>query len=150
MDPIRLSKSFSYVNAEAAKGAVFQGALLADENGLYLIHNKHSWESAGTVTAIFGLLGALIHHLVTRNKPIDYPFPTLPVSEIGSELQASLGTDSFKDTAEVTIIPKDQVRGYSKSTFKGSKFYVGSVEIVLLGAIGKAMKQLPALGYEEV
>ena len=149
MDPMRLAKSFSYVNTEAAKGAIFHGAIFADEKGLYLIHNKHSWESAGTATAAFGLLGALIHHLVTRKKPIAYPFPTLPVSEIGREMQASLGTGSFKDGAEVSIIPKDQIRGFSKSMLKGTKFLVGDVEIVLLGASGKAIKQLPDLGYAE-
>jgi len=150
MDPVKLAKGFKYGNTEAAKGAVFQGAIFVDENGLYLIHNKHSWESAGTATATFGLLGALIHHLVTRKRPIAYPFPTLPVSEIGREMQASLGAGSFKDSAEVSIIPKDQVRGYSKSVFTGSKFMVGDVEIVLVGASGKAMKQLPDLGYAEV
>ena len=149
MDPVRLAKSFKYVNTEAGKGAIFHGAVFADENGLYLIHNKHSWESAGTATATFGLLGALIHHLATRKKSIDYPFPTLPVSEIGREMQASLGTGSFKDSAEVSIIPKDQIRGFSKSVFQGSKFLMDDVEIVLVGASGKAMKQLPDLGYAE-
>lgn len=149
MDPVRLAKSFKYVNTEAGKGAIFQGAAFADENGLYLIHNKHSWESAGTATATFGLLGALIHHLVTRKKPVAYPFPTLPVTELPREMQASLGTNSFKETAEVTIIPKDQIRGFSKTMFGGSKFLVGDVEVVLLGASGKAMKQLPELGYAE-
>lgn len=149
MDPVRLAKGFKYVNTEAAKGALFNGAVFADENGLYLIHNKHSWESAGTATAAFGLLGALIHHLFTRKKPIAYPFPTLPVTELPREMQSSLGTNSFKDTAEVSIIPKDQVRGFSKSMFAGTKFMVGDVEIVLLGAAGKAVKQLPDLGYAE-
>ncbi|MBC8354476.1 MAG: hypothetical protein H8E66_20980 [Planctomycetes bacterium] len=149
MDPVRLSKAFSYVNTEAAKGAIFHGALFADDNGLYLIHNKHTWESAGTATAAFGLLGALIHYLATRKKTVDYPFPTLPVTELPRDLHASLGAGSFKETAEVSIIPKDQIRGYSKSTFKGSRFYVGDVELVLVGASGKAMKQLPELGYEE-
>ncbi len=150
MDPVRLSKSFSYANTVAGKGAIFHGGIFADENGLYLIHNKHSWESAGTATAAFGLLGALIHHLVTRKKPVEYPFPTLPITELPSELQVSLNTGSFKETAEVTIIPKDQIQGYTKSMLKGSKFLVGAAEIVVLGAAGKAIKQLPEMGYEQV
>lgn len=147
MEPVRLAKAFKYMKTEAGKGAIFHGAVLADKNGLYLIHNKHTWESATTATAAFGLLGALIHHFATRNKGIEYPFPTLPVSEIGEEFQVSLGTSAFKDTAEVSIIPAAQIRGYSTSKLKGSKFFVGDIEIVLIGASAKTMKQLPRPGF---
>ena len=54
MDPVRVTKSFSYANTDIAKGAIFHGALFVDDKALYLIHNKHTWESAGTATAAFG------------------------------------------------------------------------------------------------
>ena len=76
----------------------------------------------------------MIHHLVTRKKPVAYPFPTLPVSEIGREMQASLGATSFKDSAEVSIVPKDQVQGFSKSVFQGSKFLVGDIDNQVVAA----------------
>lgn len=150
MDPVRLTKSFKYQNTDAAKGAVFHGALLADEDGIYLIHNKHTWESASVVAVTLGPLGALIHYLFTKKKTVEYPFPSLPASEVSLDLQESLGIHSFKDTAEVSIIPRDQIQGFSKSMFKGMKILVGSIEIVLLGASGKAGKQLSTLGYNEL
>ncbi|MFV1966203.1 MAG: hypothetical protein ACC628_12330 [Pirellulaceae bacterium] len=150
MEPIRLAKRFKYENCEEAKGAVFQGALFADEKALYLVHNSHAWESAATATAAFGLLGALIHHLCTRKKTVRYPFLSLPVSEMEPSMRERLGMRSFKETAEVSIIPKEDVLGYSKSMMSGSKFQVGDIEIVLLSPSAKAMKQLAAMGYSEL
>jgi hypothetical protein len=149
MEPLKLTKSFKYENSDAAKGAIFHGALLADQDGLYLVHNKHTWESAA-IAVQFGPLGMLIHHLFTKKKTVEYPFPTLPASEVSPDLKATLGLQKFKDSAEVSIIPKDQVQGYTKSTFKGTRLKVGDVEIVLTGALGKAVKQLPDLGYAEL
>lgn len=145
---VRIGKSFSYKNTVQSKGIIFQGAIFASSDGLFISHDKHSWESAATATAVFGLLGAAIHHFMTRNKKFEYPFPALPVDELPASIRDRMAEHKFKEKSVVSIIPKADIQGYSSGIIQGKKFLIGEIELVLVAPVKKGLKFLPELGYE--
>jgi hypothetical protein len=149
METTLLSKAFKYIGHPESKGAIFHGAVLADEDGLYLLHNKHTWESAATAQAALGLIGLLFHWLATRNKKPGYPFPCIDYGQLDSEKKVSLSVKTAKDDSKLSIIPKSEIDEFTTGMLKSTKFKIGSIEIQLIGAKGKALKQIQEKGYEK-
>ena len=147
MEPLLLAKAFKYLGFEGAKGAIMHGAVYVDQEGFYLFHEKHTWESANTATAAFGLLGALIHHFCTRNKTVDYPFVTTEVGSLPGELFDRFNLRKMKDSALLSIVPRADVGELNKTFTGGASITVGSIQIVPISPKGKVWKQLPELGY---
>lgn len=147
MEPLLLAKAFKYLGFEGAKGAIIHGAVYVDQEGIYLFHEKHTWESANTATAAFGLIGALIHHLCTKNKTVDYPFDTTEVGSLPRELFDRFNLRKMKDSALLSIVPRADVSELKKTLTGGATINVGSIQIVPIAPKGKVWKQLPEMGY---
>lgn len=147
MEPLLLTKAFKYSGFVGAQGAIMHGAMYVDREGLYLFHQKHTWESAGTATAAFGLIGALIHHLCTRKKSVAYPFDTTEIGNLPKELFDRFDLRKMKDSALLSIVPRANVGALSKSFTGGASITVGSIQIQPISPKGKVWKQLPELGY---
>jgi hypothetical protein len=150
MQPALLSKTFKFQRHDPSKGAVVHGSIHVDEDGLYLVYRKHTWESANTAAATFGLLGMLIHHLFTKKKPFELPTATLPIEQLSQEIKDALDLKKAPTTATVSVVPKADVLGYKKSMFTGCVFTLADYDIVAMSPKGKVAKQLPELGYKEV
>ena len=144
-----LAKSFKYTGHPGSKGALFSGAVYVDDEGIYLLHNKRTWESANTAWAAFGALGALIHYLCTRKKTVDYPFTSSPVTELPEEVRGRFTATAVSPTATLAIVPRESVTGYLKSFMKGARVQVGAVTIWAMGAKKAVWEQLPEMGYVE-
>jgi hypothetical protein len=149
MDVSLLATSFKYLGHPESKGAIFHGAVFADDGGLYLLHNRFTWESANTAGAAFGLLGVLIHWFFTRSKQPGYPLDCLAFGQLDPERRRILEVKGTKDDSKLSIIPKDSIEQFSSGLFKGTTFKIGSIELVLIGAKGKSIKALQEGGYEK-
>ena len=147
-ETVRVAKVFSYENDAGSKGVIFHGAIFASNEGLFICHDKHTWKSLQTATAAFGLLGAAVNYLMTRNKKFEYPFPTLPIDDIPESIRERMSEHKFKATSVVSIVPREDINGYSSSFTKGKKFTIGMTELVLINAVKKGLKQLADMGYE--
>lgn len=144
---VRVAKSFQYENTEAGKGVLFQGTVVAGADGLYLSHDKHSWQSAGTSMAMFGLLGLAIHAIATRNKQFEYPYPTLPADELSETITGRMIGHKFKPKSVVSIIPRDQVVSFTNGMLTKKFDLHDGVVLKLMAAVGQGMKKLETLGY---
>jgi hypothetical protein len=148
--PLLLSKSFKYTGHQGSEGAVFHGGIFADEEGLYLVHNKTSWESGNTAVALFGLLGALIHHLCTRKKQASYPFEGMDFGSLPFELSSKFDAVKVGPEARLSIVRKTEITGIAKSMMKGARIQVGGIEITVLSPKKQAWHQLCEWGYPEL
>ncbi len=149
MEPQLLAKSFKYTGHPGCKGALFTGAVYIDDEGIYVLHNRFTWESGNTAWATFGALGALINYLCTRKKTVDYPFSSSPFADLPEEVQARFTAVTPSRTATLAIIPKESVTGYLKSFMKGARILVGDVTLWAMGAKKDVWERLSEMGYME-
>jgi len=147
-DQVLIAKSFTYGDAPASKGAIFHGAVVAGADALVLSHDKHTWQSAGTAAAMFGLIGMAIHALMTRNKPIAYPYPVLPADETPDAIRDRFMGHKFKPNSVISVIPRDEVVSYTFGMFSKKVTLRDGTNIEFMSAVKKGMKRLPELGYE--
>ncbi len=147
MGPQLLANSYKFDGHEGSKGAIFHGAFYIDADGIYLIHNNHGWESAGTAAAAFGLLGAMIHHFMTRKKQAVFPYKETALSSLDSDIVQAFDIKKFQDSATLAIIPKSEVGGFKTGAFAGTKFQIGSFELIPISPKGAVVKQLEELEY---
>lgn len=147
MEPVLLAKSFKYRGHVGSHGAVFTGRLYFDEEALYLIHVKHSWESQQQAYAVLGVIGLLIDHLRTRKKPVSHPFPSTTIDTLPLAVHDKIDLRGIKPTATLSVVPKSEITGYRSSWLKGMAFTVGTIEIVPVSPKGKARKKLAEYGY---
>jgi len=147
MEPVLLAKSFKYRGHIGSHGAVFTGRLYFDDEALYLIHGKHSWESQQQAFAVLGVIGVLIDHVRTRKKPVSHPFPSTTIDTLPLAVHDKIDLRGVKPTATMSVVPKSEITGFSSSWLKGMVFTVGTVEIVPVSPKGKARKQLAQYGY---
>ena len=145
---VLIAKSFSYEKSCKGTGAIFSGAIIASADGFVLCHDKHTWQSSGTATAMFGLLGWAVHSLMTRNKPISYPYPVHSPEKTPPEVLELLATHKLKPKSVISVIPRDKILSYEKAMLSKKFVLADGTEIHLIGAVKKGLKQLAALGYE--
>lgn len=131
----KIAKGFKF-SKPGSNVLTFHGPVLLDEQTLFLVHNGHTWDSAGTSTAMFGLLGALIHHFATRKKTIPYPYPTTPYPELRHKLEHAYKIGNVKDTAVVTQIPKTDIKGFKTGMLKHTELFYADGSITLYGMSG--------------
>lgn len=130
---VRIAKGFKFLDDSAAKTLTFHGPVILTEDCLYLVHKKHTWDSANTSMAMFGLLGALIHHFATRKSPVPYPLPTKRYAELKDRFDRVYNIGSVKDDAKVMLLPVEKIRGYSKGMLKGTQLVTDLGKITLHG-----------------
>ena len=146
---VRIAKAFRYLKDASTKDMIFNGAVFAAAEGLYISHDKHSRQSAGAAMALFGLLGAAVQHFLTRNKTFDYPFPILPAEDLSAAIRDRMIEHKFNEKSVVSIIPKSQIDSFSSSFNWGKKFIIGDIELMLISPVKMGLKQLPELGYNQ-
>ena len=146
MNKLLIAKAFKYMKHPGSKGVTFHGSMIIDEHGIYLVHNKHVWDSAATMMAMLGLLGAWINYFLTKNKKFEYPFDVTALSDFEAGNKSDLELAKFSKTAVISFVPKSSIQAIKKSG--GWNFSVGEIDVLAISPVRKAMKLLGEYGYE--
>ncbi|MHB8902384.1 MAG: hypothetical protein ACYC6Y_26795 [Thermoguttaceae bacterium] len=145
---VKLAKGYKF-SGNAAPGITYHGPVILNGEFLYLVHNSHTWDTANTYAAMFGLLGAAIHHFTTRNRSVPYPFEAVPYRDLKQRLEEAPRLGKVKDTAMVMRIPRGAIRGYKAGMFKYTEVLCDGGPITLYGAVSEIKAVLEEQGIPD-
>ena len=147
---VRIAKGFKFLEDSEAKTLTFHGPVILTEQYVYLVHKKHTWDSANTSMAMFGLLGALVHHFATRKRPVPYPLPTKPYAELKDHFDRVYNIGSVKDDAKVLLLPVESIQAYTKGMLKGMQLMTDSGKIALHGTSSATIDAFEQFGVRRL